>query len=744
MSTLSLIFDVCTPRADVKAGIVRSHLVQVVDQAGMPAYLVPSAFFAHSHPTRGMKDLLRTVCLRLSGTGGMPSTIRLHTLHGGGKTHCLISLVHAVRGMQGVANVSEFIDPALLPTGPVRIAALDAESSDPADGLPLQGDLRAYTLWGEMAYQLAGAEGYRRIEESDRRRVPPDAETLRALIGDQPTLVMLDEIALYLPKAERAHPGGSGQVRAFLRALFQAVESSPRAALVVTLAVDKDLRVAETHREEHERAVATIAEAESVAARNAQHLTPAEEDETADVIRRRLFEQVDAAKAEAVVNAYWDVWDANAHAMPRAALTAEMKQQFILAYPLHPETLSLLTEKTDSLGDFHRTRGMLRLLAETVHILWRDRPADAYAIHPHHIDLSFAPIRDEITVRLGQVEFTPALTCDVAAVPPDGPSVAQLLDVKYYAGQLPIASYIARTVFLNTLARRESAKGIDPDRLKFSVCSPGVGPGFVEQACSRFIADSLYLDDRPGAPMRLLVEPNLERIICKQMAEIDAGAVRQELENHVRGLFGGPAEQFHLVPFPTGGCDLPGDLGDGRPLLVIMNCETVTISAEIGKVPTEIEEMCKRRNGLVCLVADQWLRENMRQKAYRCLALDALLKPDRICRLAEHQQREVRQQYEELPLELAAAILDCYRHLFHLPPGSMSAGDPIAHRVINVDDAKGPGGGQIAIVRALAEKGPRSGDCGQGDAPGCAPAQKTTNGLDPPDPATKERSCWGP
>ena len=88
---------------------------------------------------------------------------------------------------------------------------------------------------------------------------------------------------------------------------------------------------------------------------------------------------------------------------------------FRRGYPLHPETLRPLTEKLSSLSTFQRTRGMLRLLSRTVHVLWRDKPADAFAIHPHHIDPSFGPIRNEITTRLGQGEYTPALKADVAA-----------------------------------------------------------------------------------------------------------------------------------------------------------------------------------------------------------------------------------------------------------------------------------------------------------------------------------------
>ena len=103
--------------------------------------------------------------------------------------------------------------------------------------------------------------------------------------------------------------------------------------------------------------------------------------------------------------------------LPLGAIRPEVRDLFRRGYPLHPETLAVLTEKLSSLSTFQRTRGMLRLLARTVHVLWRDRPADALAIHPHHIDPSFGRIREEITTRLGQGEYTPALKADVAAVP---------------------------------------------------------------------------------------------------------------------------------------------------------------------------------------------------------------------------------------------------------------------------------------------------------------------------------------
>lgn len=88
------------------------------------------------------------------------------------------------------------------------------------------------------------------------------------------------------------------------------------------------------------------------------------------------------------------------------------------------------------------------------------RPADAYAIHLHHIDPGFGPIRDEILTRWQQGAYAPALGADIAAVPGKDASTAQRIDQESYPGQTPVTSYVARTAFLHTLAHGEAAQGI--------------------------------------------------------------------------------------------------------------------------------------------------------------------------------------------------------------------------------------------------------------------------------------------
>ena len=717
--TIPTIFETCRPRPDVLKGAITeadfaADLAQVIIGVGNVEYLEPARFFANTYPTRGLRNLLANVCRRLSGAGGeVASIFRLDTAYGGGKTHGLIALCHAARGMQGVPGIAEFVDPSLLPSSHVRIAAFDGENADPANGRRMEADLLAYTPWGEIAYALAGKDGYARVRKSDERRIAPGAETLRELFGGEPTLILLDELSVYLRKVGNLEDArGRDQLTAFLTSLFKAVESAPNAVLVYTLAIGKDGRATDAYNEENQFIADHMAEAESVSARKATLLNPTEEDETVQVLLRRLFESIDTMKSPTVIDAYRELWGAHKGALAGDAVRTGTIEIFQSSYPLHPEVLETLTGKTATLGNFQRVRGMLRLLARTISHLWEEKPEDATAIHLHHIDPGYEPIRQEIVTRLGQSRYVPAITNDVAAGTIEKKALAQEIDAEHHGGMPPYAVYIARTIFMHTLAFNEPLKGISPEHLRYSVLGPTTDISFIEEARKKFVAESAYLDDRPGAPMRFLAEANLRQIIRREERHVDAEEARAELNERIRQIFGG--KTFERVSFPGGPFDVPDEVGDGRPKLVVLAYDGVSIGSSVESVPELIERIYTRkgsegsalrvlRNNVVFVVADEARKEEMRRKTYHRLALRELKKPERLIDLAEHQQAKVRELEARSEQELAIAIQQCYRHVFYPSRNRVAASDvELAHSAIDVHSASDqPGAGQRQIVRAL-------------------------------------------
>lgn len=719
MSSLPGLFEICAPREDILQGALTeadyaADLAQVLKGTAPKEYQDPAIFFSTTHPTRGLRNLLSNVCLRLGGKKDQVASIfRLDTNYGGGKTHALIALAHVARGMQGVANIDEFLSPALVPSTPVHVAAFDGENADPVNGHAVGDGIRAYTPWGEIAYALGGAPAYNLIRSSDEKGIAPGADTIKELFGEHPTLILIDELSIYLRKqGAKDLPSAAKQLTAFLTTLFKAVESSPNAALVYTLAIGKkDKKASDAYSQENQIIADMMQEAESVSARKATLLDPTEEDETIKVLRRRLFAHIDDAGAKRIVDAYARLWEQNKESLPSFGLKEKHREEFYEGFPLHPEMIATLKEKTSTLGNFQRVRGMLRLLARTISRLWEQKPKDTYAVHLHHIDLSFSPIRQEIITKLGQQAFVPALKADIAAAAEDTPSLAEQMDAEFYAGMAPYASCVARSIFFHTLAFNDSLKGATENELRYSILSPDMELSFIGDAIRRFRQESAFLDERPNRPLRFMVEPNLTQMIHQREKQIDPQDIRTRLNDVIKTTFSGKV--FNLVAFPS----LSNDIADSAetPQLVIMGYEAASISGNSPKLKVP-ELLCRlfreksnegnirlNRNNLVFVVADESRVEDMKALMRRRLALEDMRNPALQQDLADHQKNQLQERYRKSEQELALGIQQAYRHVFY-PSRDKVEDSPVdlAHTTIEVQNASAnPGAGQNQIIRVL-------------------------------------------
>jgi len=716
---LPTLFEVCTPRKDILAGSVTesdfaADLAQVLRGDAPEEYKDPRKFFAYTHPTRGLKDLLWNVCRRLSGSGGQAASIlRLDTSYGGGKTHSLIALTHVARRAVGVSDVQEFLDPEAMPKVPVRIAAFDGENADPANGRRLGDGITAFTPWGEIAYALAGKDGFERVRRSDTQCVAPGAETFKELFGNQPTLILMDELSVYLRKLKALdRQQARGQLTAFMTGLFKAVESSPQAALVYTLAIGKGGRAVDAYSEENQFIADFMEEAESISARKAALLDPTEEGETVRVLRRRLFDTVDDEKSRAIIQAYREIWEAQKEHLPPIGAGDRRVEDFTAGFPLHPELIRTLKEKTSTLGNFQRVRGMLRLLAHTIARLWTQRPPDAYAIHPHHIDPTFEPIRQELVTRLGQSAFVPGLKADVGAVEEDQPSLAQEIDLQQYMGLPPYGSYVARTIFLHTLAFNEELKGVSQDGLRYSIVSPGTDISFVDDAVRRFVQASAYLDDRPNVPLRFLTEANLTQMVRRQeQQQVDPDEVRVQLKDRIKSIFS--SRIFHLIPFPSMPNDIPDDPSEKKPILAVISYEAVDVNSDHPVLPELVRKLFREKgaggdrrlgvNQVVFVVVDSHRCAEMKKKMIRRLALQQLNRPERLKELAEHQQDRLKEWHQKSESEVAISIQQAYRHVFYPSTHHVEGADvDLGYAVVELQNASAdPGDGQKQLVRIL-------------------------------------------
>ena len=147
-------------------------------------------------------------------------------------------------------------------------------------------------------------------------------------------------------------------------------------------------------------------------------MTPTAEDEISAIVTHRLFASVDRQAAEETAK----TWSAHYGRMieqgvdlPQRAVRAEYQTEMVQDHPFHPELLTTLNRKTSTIPNFQRTRGVLRLFAQTVRELWRAKPRDCFLICPHHFNLGDEQVANDFTSRLDRPQFKQVIEADIAS-----------------------------------------------------------------------------------------------------------------------------------------------------------------------------------------------------------------------------------------------------------------------------------------------------------------------------------------
>ena len=141
-----------------------------------------AAFFEKTHITQGMQDLISEGITRLAGASSQ-AIFHLKQAMGGGKTHLLVGFGLLARFPElrkkycgGVTGASAFTS--------AEIAAFNGRNSPD------------HFFWGEIANQLGKAEQFKTFWTSGPK-APDEKDWLRLFEGEQPVLILLDEMPPY-------------------------------------------------------------------------------------------------------------------------------------------------------------------------------------------------------------------------------------------------------------------------------------------------------------------------------------------------------------------------------------------------------------------------------------------------------------------------------------------------------------------------------------------------------------------
>ena len=309
--------EVIVPHPDVLNGTFQqsefaADLTAVRTGRATPEYGDAKSFYERTFITEGMGKLLTQVSQRLNGKGGEP-VVQLQTSFGGGKTHTLLAVYHLATRQCALGDLSGI--PALLDHAGVmdvpqaKVAVLDGAAHAP--GQPWKhGKQAVRTLWGELAWQLGGAEGFALVHEADANGTSPGMDVLCTLLAQfAPCVVLLDELVVYIRQfvESQALSGGTYDSNlSFVQSLTEAAKLVPNAVVLASLPESNS-------QAGGPRGVAALQALEAVFNRVHALWKTVAPEEAFEIVRRRLFESIRDVKArDLVCRAFADLfsrWD---------------------------------------------------------------------------------------------------------------------------------------------------------------------------------------------------------------------------------------------------------------------------------------------------------------------------------------------------------------------------------------------------------------------------------------------------
>lgn len=468
-------------------------------------------FYARNHITSGMTQLFDLGFKRLAGKNDQ-AIFELTQAMGGGKTHTMVAF--------GLLARNEGLRAEVLPL-------LSREAPfDRAHVVAFTGrHYPEHFLWGEIARQLGKADAFKRYWQDGPEA--PDEDAWMRLIGDEPTLLLLDELPPYFDNAltRQVGAGTLAQVTtAALSNLFSAALKLPRLCIVVSNlsgtyeGASKDLR----------RAIRNV---EQEARRQAKPITPVElgGDEIYQILKKRLFASLPSDNdVEAVAQEYARAIKEAEKSKTIAKSAEQLVDEIRGSYPFHPSIKDVIALFRNN-ESYRQTRGLMQFVSKIIRSVWKRKNNDVFLIGLQHLDLNDSEVRDEI-LRISDLRG--AIATDIAA---GGAAHAETIDTEM---QSDAGSQVATLVLVASLSSAvDAVKGMTRQRLLEHLIAPQRSANEFSDAFGHLVREAWYLHRDQSDAYYFSNTENLTKRLATEAERAPQNKVDQEMRRRIESIF---------------------------------------------------------------------------------------------------------------------------------------------------------------------------------------------------------------
>ncbi len=661
--------EVVTPRADVRSGTLTQsqfaadlHEVYRATPDVGPEYTDPREFFERTYVTSGVRDFLRTALRRLTNTGGDP-VVQLKTGFGGGKTHTMLALYHMARSGADVLDdvpvlkeLSEELGVAIPKSNAAVLVGTKLSPTAPYDEDP---EIRTLgislkTLWGHMAWQLGGWKAYQVVQTADDSGVAPGEELRKVLQTAAPCIILIDELVAYGRKLKSGIPGGTLESNlSFIQTLTELAKATP-GVIVAASIPESDMEIGGVQGQQ------VLNRIQQTFGRMETAWQPVQPTESFEVVRRRLFEIVPEDGRDQAVSAFIRYYRSNSSDFPSEVQEKAYEERMKSAYPFHPELFDRLYQDWNgAVPHFQSTRGVLRLLAGAVQVMWRDNDQSGL-IMPATIRFDLPAVREEL-MRYLPPAFQAVLDSDIEGVTSEA---VQIDASNPRFGKVGAARAAARTILLGSVPGK-ATPGIEDVRIRLGAARPGEPVATYNDVLGR-LRDRLQFLHGAGSRYWFEVRPNLNKTVADRVSRISEddsyGFIASRLkEDGDRAVFSGK----HIAP--ASNADVPDE--PAVRLVVVPpkfpyhagNQDSAALSWATDILNNRGNSPRLNRNMLVFAAFEEESHQALLESTKSYLAWKSISDDRRSLNLDENQVEQAKTGWEKALQAVDATIADGYR-----------------------------------------------------------------------------------
>ena len=615
----------------------------------------------------------------MAGKGGDP-VVELKTNFGGGKTHSLLALYHMVSGtsIQDIAGLDQLLSDVEMPSK-IHRAVFVGTKRGPMDTWTTDDGTEVRTIWGSLAWQLGGKQGYELVRSQDETGIAPGTDILGELFRTySPCMILIDEWVAYLRQIYKQENLASGTFDAnlsFVQALTEAVKSAPGTLLVASLPASQIEVGGQGGQEALERLEQSFSRVQST-------WLPATPEESYEIVRRRLFNDIageNALHRDNAVKQFWKMYREDTDSFPMDCDKDEYRKKLEISYPIHPELFDQLYEAWGTIDKFQRTRGILRLMAQVVHELWIGGDP-SIMIMPGSMPLSSDNVYPELTRYLEQ-GWPNIISVDV-----DGTqSLPHQIDANQKnLGRVSATRRVARTLFLSTAPiSQPQYTGVDAKSINLGAVQPGERPVTFNDALHRLSNAATHIHSEAGR-YRYTTALSLNKVASDTAKQYDEETILDEIDRTLTSYINGIADRsvFDAVHCtPSSSADIPDEAGGVR--VVVLGVRNAHSSGnQSSDAIAEVKNIIGYRgtahrvykNVLVFLGADNRQLDNLKEATRTSLAWAQIVRDKDRHNLTQADAAKAEEKVKELKAVLDTRLKEAWCWIIH-PAQHDAAGD---------------------------------------------------------------------